>query len=641
MIYFTLQKKGLFCTGNLFKSDNFKTAQKAKMTEKWARLGDMGTSYRARHGLRAVALKNSMILIYGGGNAGIINELHLYNPVNNQYNIPKVKGQVPSGTAAFGMATDGLKVYIFGGMAEYRVYTNDLFQLDTTNWLWSKIDQRGEVPTPRLGHSFTFVDDNRIFLFGGLEKISSSSGNNIPHYLNDLFVLHILNDHYEWEHVTTSGRRRPSERESHTANLYFKQSENKKYLVIFGGMNGERLGDLWMLDTETLSWSCLEVTGLLPTPRSLHSANLVGKKMYIFGGWITCAMAKKRNELKNWGWKCTDTLYCLDLEKMTWKSIQTSCPAARAGHCTAEYDGRIFLWHGRNGVRTASESAIKPDCYNDAWYLETKTPKKILLLNLLHASYKFLDICWAKCSTADCYLLELRKVDQPKNLKIIDKCYNEEPKSQTSRTPEKPTPKNRVTKRPILKLNVPHKKLLTAIHSNVMLKSENTITATSNKVSTASVVVHGNRRFIPGQVVSLNLSAVRKFPAPSQMRQIMGMKSVSIKPSISFQSLPQMGIVTDENVSKLSTEGVEELDDVSKEVDKMNNNRHEDINVDSTVRSCAIDKRSISEERLAEDCIEEANDSTESETESHEVVVLEEKIIKPLVSENCQNTALQ
>jgi len=37
----------------------------------------------------------------------------------------------------------------------------------------------------------------------------------------------------------------PAERESHSCVFYRGQIENRPKLIIYGGMNGHRLGDLW------------------------------------------------------------------------------------------------------------------------------------------------------------------------------------------------------------------------------------------------------------------------------------------------------------------------------------------------------------------------------------------------------------
>jgi len=50
---------------------------------KWKRVNDTGGNPpRPRHGHRAVAIKDLMV-VFGGGNEGIVDELHVYNTGNN------------------------------------------------------------------------------------------------------------------------------------------------------------------------------------------------------------------------------------------------------------------------------------------------------------------------------------------------------------------------------------------------------------------------------------------------------------------------------------------------------------------------------------------------------------------------------
>lgn len=141
-------------------------------------------------------------------------------------------------------------------------------------------------PSARLGHSFTLVD-RRCYLFGGLENESTDPKDNIPRYLNDLYVLDLdLGVSPVWSQPTTMGKP-PSPRESHTCTYYARK------LVIYGGMCGTRLGDLWMLDLDTLSWlrPNIHPNGCVPLPRSLHSATVVRNRMFVFGGWVPLSLA--------------------------------------------------------------------------------------------------------------------------------------------------------------------------------------------------------------------------------------------------------------------------------------------------------------------------------------------------------------
>lgn len=141
-----------------------------------------------------------------------------------------------------------------------------------------KAPKNGAPPCPRLGHSFSLVG-NKCYLFGGLANDSEDPKNNIPRYsyyiiaimwpinkylyiiwfidsltctfryLNDLYTLDLRpgSSVMSWDIPVTYGVL-PPPRESHTAVVYTEKATKKSRLVIYGGMSGCRLGDLWTLD---------------------------------------------------------------------------------------------------------------------------------------------------------------------------------------------------------------------------------------------------------------------------------------------------------------------------------------------------------------------------------------------------------
>lgn len=68
----------------------------------------------------------------------------------------------------------------------------------------------------------------------------------------------------------------PAVRESHSTLTWGTK------LVVYGGMNGHRLGDVWVLDTEPWKWTNVSCQGKVPLPRSLHVATII-KNRYV---WI-------------------------------------------------------------------------------------------------------------------------------------------------------------------------------------------------------------------------------------------------------------------------------------------------------------------------------------------------------------------
>ena len=328
-------------------------------------------------------------------------------------------------------------------MLEFGKYSNDIYELKISTWDWKKISARkpknADFPKPRLGHSFTMIG-TKLYLFGGLANDSENPRDQMPSYLNDLYTIEIKNtSNQQWECPPTHGTP-PSPRESHSASA-FTTSNGYKKLLIYGGMNGQRLGDLFLLDISSMTWSQPTVNGLFfglffslfsyviftylifflfllpgipPAPRSLHSATVVNNKLYIFGGWIH---SDTLNDSRTF-FKCSNSLSIFNFDSLTWEhsskeqfdppSSTAVQPSARAGHVGAAIGERIFLWSGRDGFRKMHQTQF---CYSDLWYLETELPKELEKpLQLKKASQSVLDLHWDAISNAESYLVQIMKV---------------------------------------------------------------------------------------------------------------------------------------------------------------------------------------------------------------------------------------
>nr|XP_046240642.1 host cell factor 1a isoform X3 [Scatophagus argus] len=412
---------------------------------RWKRvLGWSGPVPRPRHGHRAVAIKELMV-VFGGGNEGIVDELHVYNTATNQWFIPAVRGDIPPGCAAYGFVCDGTRLLVFGGMVEYGKYSNDLYELQASRWEWKKLKAKnpknGPPPCPRLGHSFSLVG-NKCYLFGGLANDSEDPKNNIPRYLNDLYTLELRagSSVVGWDIPITYGVL-PPPRESHTAVVYTEKMSRKSRLIIYGGMSGCRLGDLWTLDIDTLTWNKPSVSGTAPLPRSLHSATTITNKMYVFGGWVPLVMDDVKVATHEKEWKCTNTLACLNLDTMCWETVlmdtlEDNIPRARAGHCAVAINSRLYVWSGRDGYRKAWNNQV---CCKDLWYLETERPHAPARVQLVRANTNSLEVSWGAVSTADTYLLQLQKYDIPATPAAASPAVSAAP-SQPVNSPKSPAP---------------------------------------------------------------------------------------------------------------------------------------------------------------------------------------------------------
>ncbi|KFZ56879.1 Host cell factor 2, partial [Podiceps cristatus] len=340
--------------------------------------------------------------------------------VTNQWFLPAVRGDIPPGCAAHGFVCDGTRILVFGGMVEYGRYSNDLYELQASRWLWKKVKPQapstGSPPCPRLGHSFSLYG-NKCYLFGGLANESEDSNNNVPRYLNDFYELELQHGSgvVGWSIPVTKGIL-PSPRESHTAIVYCRKDLGSPKMYIFGGMCGCRLNDLWELDIETMTWSRPETKGTVPLPRSLHTANVIGNKMYVFGGWVPQSAGGEISS-HDGEWKCTGSFSYLNLDTTEWIGLISDCqedksnslPGPRAGHCAVAVGTRLYIWSGRDGYRKAWNNQV---CCKDLWYLDTEKPPAPSQVQLIRATTNSFQVKWDEVPTVEGYLLQLH-ADSP------------------------------------------------------------------------------------------------------------------------------------------------------------------------------------------------------------------------------------
>ncbi|TPX30402.1 hypothetical protein SmJEL517_g06030 [Synchytrium microbalum] len=154
-----------------------------------------------------------------------------------------------------------------------------------------------------------------------------------------------------WTRITPMGNVPPRPVRAHTMTLVGEK------LYLFGGCdNSECFPDLWIFDSETMSWSKPITRGTLPDPTRAHSASLIEKKLYMFGGGD--------------GPNYYNSLYVLDTTTLTWTKpiISGGSPGPRRAHTTWVYDNRLYVYAGGDGVRALNDVyVLDPAASTPAW----------------------------------------------------------------------------------------------------------------------------------------------------------------------------------------------------------------------------------------------------------------------------------
>ncbi|KAL3425110.1 kelch domain-containing protein [Phlyctema vagabunda] len=159
------------------------------------------------------------------------------------------------------------QIYAFGGFDQYtdEVY-NHVLRLDLASHSWSLVDNYGDIPGVRMGHTATLYQGDKLLIFGGENEHRT--------YLSDLIIFDLKTAH--WTQPAVTGPI-PKGRARHAALLH----DDKLFIV--GGITGHNnyvLDDICYLDLKTFTWSrAWRFIG-----RFDHSAYLWGDRIYVFGG---------------------------------------------------------------------------------------------------------------------------------------------------------------------------------------------------------------------------------------------------------------------------------------------------------------------------------------------------------------------
>ncbi|KAK1750221.1 hypothetical protein QBC47DRAFT_122151 [Echria macrotheca] len=243
----------------------------------------------------------------------------------------------PSPFPRYGAAVNSVSskegdVYVMGGLINSSTVKGDLWLIEAGgNMACYPLATTAEGPGPRVGHASLLVG-NAFIVYGGDTKVEETD------VLDE--TLYLLNTSTrQWSRALPAGPR-PVGRYGHSLNILGSK------IYIFGGqVEGYFMNDLSAFDLNQLQmpnnrWEILienseNAQGRIPPARTNHSMITFNDKMYLFGGTN--------------GFQWFNDVWCYDPATNLWTLLDCIgyIPAPREGHAAALVDDVMYIFGGR------------------------------------------------------------------------------------------------------------------------------------------------------------------------------------------------------------------------------------------------------------------------------------------------------
>ncbi|EKD11987.1 uncharacterized protein L3040_005906 [Drepanopeziza brunnea f. sp. 'multigermtubi'] len=239
------------------------------------------------------------------------------------------------GAAVNSIASKEGDIYLMGGLINSSTVKGDLWMVEAGgNMACYPLATTAEGPGPRVGHASLLVG-NAFIVYGGDTKMEDSD------VLDE--TLYLLNTSTrQWSRAVPAGPR-PAGRYGHSLNILGSK------IYVFGGqvegffMNDLVAFDLNQLQVPTNRWEMLirnsvdgePLQGQIPPARTNHSVVTFNEKLYLFGGTN--------------GFQWFNDVWCYDPLSNMWTSLDCIgyIPAPREGHAAAIVDDVMYIFGGR------------------------------------------------------------------------------------------------------------------------------------------------------------------------------------------------------------------------------------------------------------------------------------------------------
>ena len=99
---------------------------------------------------------------------GVNSQLFSYSPTTGRWTNVKCSGEVPSPRDKLSTAEMQDNVWLYGGLTENSVYSEDLYKLSMHSLVWTKIEATMARPNASMEASLTPISASQLVLFGGI-----------------------------------------------------------------------------------------------------------------------------------------------------------------------------------------------------------------------------------------------------------------------------------------------------------------------------------------------------------------------------------------------------------------------------------------------------------------------------------------
>ncbi|KAF2090070.1 hypothetical protein K490DRAFT_62943 [Saccharata proteae CBS 121410] len=262
------------------------------------------------------------------------------------------------GSAVNSVASKDGSIYMMGGLVNGQTVKGDLWMVEAGNGSMAcfPVATTSEGPGPRVGHASLLVG-NAFIVFGGDTKQDDGD------VLDD--TLYLLNTSTkQWSRALPAGPR-PAGRYGHTLNILGSK------IYIFGGqVEGYFFNDLVAFDLNALQvpnnrWEVLVPNsidvgappGQFPPARTNHSVVSWNDKLYLFGGTD--------------GLTWFSDVWCYDPRTNVWTELDCIgyIPLAREGHAAAIVNDTMYIFGGRTREGTDLGDLAAFRITSRRWYM--------------------------------------------------------------------------------------------------------------------------------------------------------------------------------------------------------------------------------------------------------------------------------